>query len=128
MQALLLAFRSALSLLLTRAEFANVELSLARAQVMRWLLLALGASVLAMLGLMALSAMIALMLWDRFGWISLGVLAIVYSGAGALLVLHILNEVAKAPPLLAQTFDELAKDREAVFGSAEPAGEGPNEP
>jgi uncharacterized membrane protein YqjE len=116
MQALVHAFRSALSLLLTRAEFASVELSIARAQVMRWLLLGLGASVLAMLGLVALSAMVTVVLWDRLGWVSLGLLAAVYCLAAVLLVLRIANEVANAPPLLSETFVELAKDREAVFG------------
>jgi uncharacterized membrane protein YqjE len=110
------AFQSLLSLVLTRAEFATVELSLARAQFVRWLLLALGASVFAVLGLIALSATIAVALWDRYGWVPVGVLAAVYCLAAALLVLRILDEVAKAPPLLGETFAELAKDRQAVFG------------
>jgi uncharacterized membrane protein YqjE len=112
------ALQSALSLLLARAEFAAVELSLARAQLVRWLLLALGASVLAMLGLIALSATLALLLWERLGWITVGVLAVVYCAGAAALVLRVLREAANASPLLEQTFVELAKDRAAVFGPA----------
>jgi uncharacterized membrane protein YqjE len=122
MNVLVRTFQSGLSLLLTRAEFASVELSLVRAQFMRWLLLALGASVLAMLGLIALSALIALLLWDRFGWIPLGLLGLGYCLGAALLVLRIQSEVANAPPLLSETFVELAKDRAALFDSATSRG------
>ena len=128
MQTLVRAFQSALSLLLTRAEFASVELSLVRVQFLRWLVLALAASVFAMLGLIALSAVIALVLWDRFGWVPVGVLAFVYSLLALLLVLRIREEVASAPPLLSQTFAELAKDREAVFGSDATQKDTPSEP
>lgn len=117
MDALLRLLRSALGLALTRAEFASVELSLARAQLMRWLLLALAAAVLGMLGLIALSALIVLVFWDRYGWVPVGLLAILYVGAAGWLLLRVLEEVAVAPPLLEQTFAELARDREAVLAT-----------
>jgi uncharacterized membrane protein YqjE len=118
MDALVRALASAVALLLTRAEFASVELSIARAQAMRWLLMALGACVLAMLGLIALSAVIALSLWERFGWMPAAVLAVAYCAGAALLVGRLLQELGSAPPLLSQTFAELAKDRDALFGTS----------
>ncbi len=109
---------SVLALLLTRAEFASVELSLARAQILRWLLSALVACVLAMLGLIALSAMIVAALWERLGWYSVALLAVLYCASAALLVARLLREAATLPPLLAETFAELAKDRDAIFGAS----------
>lgn len=116
MDALRRVASSALALLLTRAEFAGVELSLAREQALRWLLAALGASVLAMLSLITLSATIVIVLWDRFGWYSAAMLALLYCGAAALLVIRLLHELATSPPLFAETFAELAKDRDALCG------------
>jgi uncharacterized membrane protein YqjE len=117
------AAHSALALLVTRAEFASVELSLAREQAMRWLLMALTASVLAMLGLIALSAALVVALWDRFGWYAVAALALLYCASAAVLVARLLYEVAHAPPLLAQTFAELAQDRAALQGRPGPHGE-----
>lgn len=110
--------RSTLSLLLTRAEFASVELSLARAQLMRWLLFALAAAVLGMLGLIAASALIVLVFWDRFGWGVLALLAALYVGAALWLVWRVVQEISAAPTLLEQTFIELAHDREAIFATS----------
>jgi uncharacterized membrane protein YqjE len=118
MKAAFRTVQSALSLVMVRAEFAAVELSLARAQAMRWVILALGASILALLGLMALSAFLAAMLWDRFGWIPVGVLGLLYLLGAAWLLWRVWRDIATAPPLLAETFSELARDRQAVFGGA----------
>lgn len=120
-------FQSALSLLLARAEFAGVELSLARAQLMRWIAFALAASALAMLGLIGLSAVLVLALWDRYGWVPLGVLTALYCLGAAWLGWRVLDEVASTPPLLSQTFDELAKDRIAVFGAPAATRDGADE-
>jgi uncharacterized membrane protein YqjE len=121
MESLSRLLRSALALLLTRAEFASVELSLARAQLMRWLLFALVAAVFAMLGLIAASAFIVFVLWDRFGWVPVGALAVLYGGAALWLVLRVVQEIGAAPPLLEQTFAELARDRDAIFSTAHAA-------
>jgi uncharacterized membrane protein YqjE len=116
MKAAVRVFQSALSLALARAEFAAVELSLARSQAMRWVLLALGASVLALLGLIALSAFVVALLWDRYGWWPVGLLGLLYCAGAAWLAWRVLSDIANAPPLLAETFAELARDRAAVFG------------
>jgi uncharacterized membrane protein YqjE len=127
MKAAIRAVQSALSLVLVRAEFAAVEFSLARAQAMRWVIMALGASVLALLGLMALSAFLAALLWDRYGWMPVGVLGLLYSLGAAWLLWRVWRDISTAPPVLAETFAELARDREAVFGPGADAGETPDE-
>lgn len=116
MKAAVRVLHSALSLVLVRGEFAAVELSLARAQVMRWVLIALGASILALLGLFALSAFVVALIWDRFGWLPILALGLLYCLGAAGLLWWVLNDIARAPPLLSQTFAELARDRTAVFG------------
>ncbi len=117
MKAAIRAFQSALSLVLVRAEFAAVELSLARAQAMRWLLLSLAACVLALLGLVALSGFLVALLWDRYGWVPLGVLGLLYSLGAGWLAGRVWRDINGAAPLLSETFAELARDRAAVFGA-----------
>lgn len=101
-------------LLVTRAEFAALELAQARAQVVSWLALALAASVLAMLFLMALTAAIVLALWPLWGWTTLVPVALVFLLGALVLAQRLRREVREAPPLLAETLGELSKDREAL--------------
>ena len=114
------AGQSLLALALARAEFASVELTLAAQSALRWLILALATCVVAMLALIALSAAVVVALWDHFSWYPLGVLALLYCGATALLVGWLLRSVATARPLLSQTFAELAKDGAAIRRGATP--------
>lgn len=114
---------SSLNLLLTRAQFASVELAQARAQLMRWFGLALAGAVLALLALMAVSALLVIVLWERAGAATLLALALLYALAGYLVVRRMQREVHDAPPLLAETLAELAKDRDAILGRAEGDGE-----
>ncbi len=107
--------RTAGALLLARAEFASVELALVRAQLMRWLLLALLALLLGLLGLITVTALVALVLWPLIGWAALLLPALVYL-AGAAWVMHrLMREIDDAPPLLSETLQELARDREALL-------------
>ena len=106
---------ASVSLLLTRAEFASLELAQGRVQFMRWLGMALAAAVLGMLCLIAMSAAVVLALWPQWNWATLALLALVYLVASAWLVRRLQREVQAAPPMLAQTLEELAKDREALF-------------
>lgn len=114
---------SSLNLLLTRAQFASVELAQSRAQIMRWLGLALIGAVLALLALIAVSALLVMVLWDRSGPWTLLVLAALYEVAGYFVVLRLQRDLREAPPLLAETLAELAKDRDAILGRAEGGGE-----
>jgi uncharacterized membrane protein YqjE len=113
---MLRAAKAASSLLLARAQFAAVELTQTGADALRWLLWALGATALMALTLIAMTATVVLALWDRLGWISLGLLTLVYASATCYLILRLRRELRARAPLLAQTLAELAKDREAVFG------------
>ena len=113
---------SAWSLALTRAEFASVELSLARAQLLRWIALTLLSALLAVLALLALSALVVMVLWERLGVGSVGLLVIVYAVAALFVWRRVQRELADAPPLLAETFAELRQDRDALW--VEPAGRG----
>jgi uncharacterized membrane protein YqjE len=105
---------ASLTLLLSRAEFATIELAQARAQFVRWFGLALAGGLLALLAVVTASAWFVVALWERAGWITLVVLAVGY-GFGAWYVLRRLqHEIRETPPLLSQTLQELAKDRDAL--------------
>ena len=122
MGALRRAARAGWSLLLTRAEFAAVELTQAGANALRWVLAALATAALATLTLAALTATIVLVLWERMGWYSIGILALIYAGLTGFAVHRLLRELYTRRPLLEQTLTELAKDREALFGHSPDAG------
>jgi uncharacterized membrane protein YqjE len=115
------------TLLLSRAEFAALELAQARGQLVRWLTLALAAAVVLQLALLAAAAALVALLWDRFGLFTLLALFLLFGGAGTVLVMWLRREIAAAPPLLSETLTELAKDRDALFGreDADPAQAGP---
>jgi uncharacterized membrane protein YqjE len=122
------AGQSLLALVLARAEFASVELTLAVQSALRWLLVALATCVIAILALIALSAAVVVALWEHFGWYPLAVLAVLYCASTTLLVGWLLRSVAAARPLLSDTFAELAKDGAAIRSSTtmpEGAGDDP---
>jgi len=110
------AARAASSLLLARAEFAAVELTQTGADALRWLAWALAATALLVLTLIVATVTIVLALWDRLGWLSLGLLTLVYAAVTAYLIVRLRHALSAHRPLLAQTLAELSKDREALFG------------
>ena len=112
------AGESLLALLLARAEFASVELTLTAQAALRWLLVALATCVIAMLALIALSAVVVVALWEHFSWYPLAGLALLYCVVTVLLVAGLLRGIARARPLLSQTFAELAKDGATIRHSA----------
>jgi uncharacterized membrane protein YqjE len=106
------------TLLLSRAEFASLELAQTRAQLIRWVVLALLAMVLLLLALIVGSALLTVALWPRFGWITLAVLFAGYV-LGAWWVFRTLTaEVSAAPPVLSATLRELSNDRDAFVAAA----------
>jgi uncharacterized membrane protein YqjE len=112
------AARAASSLLLARAEFAAVEVTQTGADALRWLLWALAATALLVVTLIVATVTIVLAVWDRLGWLSLGVLTLVYATATGYLMVRLRRELRNRRPLLAQTLAELSKDREALFGQS----------
>lgn len=108
---------ASLALLLSRAEFASVELAQARAQLLRWFMLALVGALLALLAVVAASAWLVVALWDRAGGVTLAALVVAFGAAAWWVLVRLQREVRDAPPLLAQTLQELAKDRDALARS-----------
>lgn len=108
---------ASLALLLSRAEFASVELAQARAQLLRWFVLALAGALLALLAVAAASAWLVVALWEHAGGFTLVALAAAFAAAAWWTLARLQREVREAPPLLAQTLQELAKDRDALAGS-----------
>jgi uncharacterized membrane protein YqjE len=112
------AAKAASSLMLARAEFAAVELTQTGVDALRWLIWALVATALMALTLIAATATMVLALWDRLGWLSLGLLTLTYAAVTAYLLARLRRKLQTRRPLLAQTLAELSKDRDAVFGEA----------
>jgi uncharacterized membrane protein YqjE len=106
---------AAVDLLLSRAEFASLELAQTRAQFIRWIALALFAMLLLLLALIAGSALLAVTLWPRYGWITLAMLFAVYALAAWWVFRILAGEIAAAPPVLSETLRELSGDRDALF-------------
>jgi uncharacterized membrane protein YqjE len=107
---------SSLNLLLTRAQGASVELALVRAQLLRWAGLALTVAGLWLLASMAASALLVIVLWNWAGPVTLVVLAVGYAVAAFAMGRRLRREIESAPPLLADTLAEIAKDRDAILG------------
>jgi uncharacterized membrane protein YqjE len=103
------------NLLLSRAEFASLELAQTRAQLIRWVALALFAMVLVLLALIAGSALLTAALWPRYGWITLAVLLALYVLGAALVFRKLKTEMSAAPPVLSATLRELSNDRDALL-------------
>ena len=109
---------STVNLLLSRAEFASLELAQTRVQLIRWITLALFAMVLALLALIAGSALLTVALWPRFGWFTLAALFAVYVIGAVWVFCTLTREVSAAPPILSETLRELSNDRDAIFARA----------
>lgn len=112
------------TLLLSRAEFASLELAEARTRFLRWIVLALLGAILTMLALMVASALLTVALWPRFGWGTLAALAVVYAVLALWVFRTLAVEHASTPPLLSETLRELASDRDAVFAGRARRDEG----
>lgn len=101
-------------LLLLRVDIAAEELALARRQVVGWLAMALGAFALIVVALIAAGAWLTLLLWDRLGAATPGILALLVGVAAVLLLRSLLNAAGSAAPPLAQTRAALHEDYEVL--------------
>ncbi len=106
------------NLLLSRAEFASLELAQARAQLLRWFTLSLLVMLLLLLTLIIGSALLTVALWPQLGWVTLAILLAVYALGAALVLRKLTGEVAAAPPVLSQTLQELSNDRDVFVARA----------
>ena len=116
---------ASVDLLLSRAEFASLELAQTRVQLIRWVALALFAMALVLLALIAGSALLTVALWPHYGWITLAVLLAVYVIGAVLVFRKLTGEISAAPPVLSATLRELSNDRDAFLAdTGRPPGEG----
>jgi len=115
-------------LLLLRADLAAEELALARRQWVGWLGLALAAFALLVVALVAGGAWLTLLLWDRLGAATPGILALLLGLAAALLLRRLLHAAGDAAAPLARTRVALREDYEALAGAiAHRHDDGPGE-
>jgi uncharacterized membrane protein YqjE len=110
-------FATALDLMLARAEFATLELARSRAQLLRWLVLALLALIFALLTVLAGSALLVALLWPVLGWKALMVLFGLYLVGAIVPAWRLRRELADAAPPMSETLAELRRDRDALFGA-----------
>lgn len=106
------------NLLVSRAEFASLELAQTRGQMLRWVVLALLAMVLLLLALIAGSALLTVALWPDYGWITLAVLFAIYALGAGWVFRTLTVEISKAPPVLAETLRELSRDRDTLLAAS----------
>lgn len=110
---------ASVNLLLSRAEFASLELAEARVQLLRWFLRGLLAMQLILIAGFAATALLAALLWPYAGpWSLLG-FAVLYAGIALWLLGDLQRETDAAPPPLSETLRQLADDRRAIFGVAQ---------
>ena len=112
------------SLLLLRVDLAAEELALSRRRWLGWLSVTLAGVALLTVALISAAAWLTLLLWDRFGAATLGVLALAFLLAGGLLLWALVRSVRQTPPALARTRAALQEDYEAL---AAVAGRAPRE-
>jgi Putative Actinobacterial Holin-X, holin superfamily III len=115
-------------LLLLRADLAAEELSLSLRQWLTWLGMALATFALLLVTLIAAGAWLTLLLWDRFGAATPGVLALLFGIAGVLLLRGLVNAATVSPAVLSRTRAALREDYDALSAAVAPARDaGPGE-
>jgi len=115
-------------LLLLRADLAAEELSLSLRQWLTWLGMALATFALLLVALVAAGAWLTLLLWDRFGAATPGVLALLFGIAGVLLLRGLVNAATASPAVLSRTRAALREDYDALSAAVAPARDaGPGE-
>jgi len=121
------ALRHAGQLLLLRADLAAEELALARRQLAGWVGMALAAFALTVVALVAAGAWLTLVLWDRLGAATPGILALLFGLAAVLLVRAVLQAAGAAASPLARTRAALREDYEVLSSAIAPASDGADE-
>lgn len=115
------ALRHAGQLLLLRADLAAEELALARRELVGWVGMALAAFALTVVALVAAGAWLTLVLWDRLGAATPGILALLFGLAAVLLVRTVLQAAGAAASPLARTRAALREDYEVLSSAIAPA-------
>lgn len=105
-------FSSVFSILQTRLELIGIELAEEKDRLLAVLFLGLAAMMLAMMSLIALTALIAIAFWDTYRWQALAGITIVYAIAALICGLRARSNLHNAPAVFETTIHEFEKDRE----------------
>lgn len=104
-------------LLLLRADLAAEELALAQQKWLGWLAMALAAFALMVAALVGAGAWLTLVLWDRLGAATAGILAPLFGLAAVLVLRALIQGAGAAAAPLARTRAALREDCEALAGA-----------
>lgn len=107
-----------LALLQTRIELMAIELAEEKERLLSVLLLAFLAALFLGLGVLVLTAVVALWLLHSYGLHALLWMAGLYLLIGIVLAWRVKRRVAQHPPLFSASLAELNKDREAILHAA----------
>ncbi len=105
---------SVVAMVQTRLELASVEFAEERSRLMKIALMALVGLAFFGLGLITLTALIAILFWDTYRWQALGTLTVLYLLLSTGCLLYARNLVRNAPPMFEATLAEIDKDREIL--------------
>jgi len=114
-------------LALLRFDLAAEELALARRQWVGWLGMALAAFALLVAALVAAGAWLTLVLWERLGAATPGILALLFGVAAVLLLRGMQQAAATAASPLAKTRAALHEDYDALAAAIAHEPQAPDE-
>lgn len=104
---------SVFAILQTRLELIGIELAEEKDRLIGVLFLGLAAMMFAMLGLIALTALVAITFWDTtYRWEALAGLTVVYALAAVFCALKARRGLHHGPVVFEATLHEFEKDRE----------------
>ncbi len=109
---------TALSIFQSRFELASLELSVARSRLVESALIGLFGVLLLVVGIVALSVCVVLLLWDRMGLLALAGMGLIYLVAGFVLISKLRRHLRSQPRLFEATHAELQRDAAAFRGSS----------
>jgi uncharacterized membrane protein YqjE len=107
---------SLLGLVRTRLELASVELAEERDRVQRQLTLLIGAMAMFMFAVLFVATWVIAFYWDTHRLTAIAIVAVVFAGAGAVLLALRSQAASAAPTPFAATIAEFERDRAALAG------------
>lgn len=111
---------TAFTMLQSRLELASLEMGAARQRFLVSAMYGLFAVLMLVVGAVALSVCVVLLLWDQMGVLALAAMGLIYLAGGFMLIAKVKSHLASQPRLLEATNAELQRDAAMLRGS--PAG------
>lgn len=108
---------TAIAIFQSRLELASLELGVARQRFLTAAVFGLFAVLVLIVGLVALSVCLVLLLWDRMGLLALAAMGLIYLVAGFLLIAKLKSLLRAQPRLFEATSAELQRDAAMLRGS-----------